>query len=139
MPPCVNVKYNFISIKTVLIKLYLIGDWQLQLSAKNQCNKITDITYIFIQDIPSTTSSTVNIKNSRSSEFYFNLDIQNSRCSEFYSNINIQNSRSSEFYSNLNIENSRSPEFYSNLNIQNSCTPQVLNDIRTANVHNRPS
>ena len=30
---------------------------------------------------------------------------------------------------------------YSNLNfsLQNSCTPQVLNDIRTANVHNRPS
>ena len=23
--------------------------------------------------------------------------------------------------------------------LQNSCTPQVLNDIRTANVHNRPS
>ena len=30
---------------------------------------------------------------------------------------------------------------YTNLNfsLQNSCTPQVLNDIRTANVHNRPS
>ena len=29
---------------------------------------------------------------------------------------------------------------YTNLNfsLQNSCTPQVLNDIRTANVHNRP-
>ena len=32
-------------------------------------------------------------------------------------------------------------EDYTNLNfsLQNSCTPQVLNDIRTANVHNRPS
>ena len=30
---------------------------------------------------------------------------------------------------------------YTNLNfsLQNSCTTQVLNDIRTANVHNRPS
>ena len=30
---------------------------------------------------------------------------------------------------------------YTNLNfsLQNSCTPQVLIDIRTANVHNRPS
>ena len=30
---------------------------------------------------------------------------------------------------------------YTNLNfsIQNSCTPHVLNAIRTANVHNRPS
>ena len=30
---------------------------------------------------------------------------------------------------------------YSNLNfsLQNSCAPQVLNDIRTSNVHNRPS
>ena len=30
---------------------------------------------------------------------------------------------------------------YTNLNfsLQNSCTPQVLNDIRTSNVHNRPS
>ena len=30
---------------------------------------------------------------------------------------------------------------YTSLNffLQNSCTPQVLNDIRTANVHNRPS
>ena len=30
---------------------------------------------------------------------------------------------------------------YTNLNfsLQNSCTPQVLNDIRTANVHNQPS
>ena len=29
---------------------------------------------------------------------------------------------------------------YTNLNfsLQNSCTPQVLNDIRTANVNNRP-
>ena len=36
MPPCVNVKYNFISIKIVmLIKLHLIGDWQLQLIATN--------------------------------------------------------------------------------------------------------
>ena len=26
-----------------------------------------------------------------------------------------------------------------NFSLQNSCTPQVLNDIRTANVHNRPS
>ena len=26
-----------------------------------------------------------------------------------------------------------------NLSLQNSCTPQVLNDIRTANVHNWPS
>ena len=25
-----------------------------------------------------------------------------------------------------------------NFSLQNSCTPQVLNDIRTANVHNRP-
>ena len=32
-------------------------------------------------------------------------------------------------------------KIYSNLNfsLQNSCTPQVLNDIRTANVNNRPS
>ena len=30
---------------------------------------------------------------------------------------------------------------YTSLNffLQNSCTPQVYNDIRTANVHNRPS
>ena len=28
---------------------------------------------------------------------------------------------------------------YLNFSLQNSCTPQVLNDIRTANVHNRPS
>ena len=30
---------------------------------------------------------------------------------------------------------------YTNFNfcLQNSCTPQVLNDIRPANVHNRPS
>ena len=26
-----------------------------------------------------------------------------------------------------------------NFSLQNSCTPQVLNDIRTDNVHNRPS
>ena len=26
-----------------------------------------------------------------------------------------------------------------NFSLKNSCTPQVLNDIRTANVHNRPS
>ena len=26
-----------------------------------------------------------------------------------------------------------------NFSLQHSCTPQVLNDIRTANVHNRPS
>jgi len=26
-----------------------------------------------------------------------------------------------------------------NFSLQNSCTPQVLNGIRTANVHNRPS
>ena len=26
-----------------------------------------------------------------------------------------------------------------NFSLQNLCTPQVLNDIRTANVHNRPS
>ena len=46
-----------------------------------------------------------------------------------------------EQYIILTRTEERHEKGWTNLNfpVQNSCTPQVLNDIRTANVHKRPS